>query len=335
MIRKTIPPIMTAFQGIKQRKFKFAVTFAGIILLILITLLLTGMISFSPGIRNAVIKGNGYYSKGSYDKALKEYKKGLSEKTEDPKLNFNAGQASYSLKNYQQAVSYYDKASDTIDKYLNAGNSCYKQAEKTQDQNQKNQLLQQALELYHQGILKFPQDISLKYNYELVKSKLDELKKNNQNKNDQDKDQKDKDQQDKDKNKDQKDKYKNKDKNDQQNQNKNGDDKNQQDKQDKNDSSNQNKSKDKDKKQNQDSEQQKKDKQKQQQEGSKSDKKDNNKKTTGQESPLNQDKTKASKADKNREEVTQVLQMLEKQEENSLKNNQEVKGKGKEDRYDW
>ncbi len=326
MMRKTILPIMTVFQGAKQRKFTIAAAIAGMLLLILVILLLAGLISFSPGIRNAVVKGNRYYSEGSYNKALKAYKKGLSEKTEDPKLNFNAGQASYSLKNYRQAVSYYDKASETVDKYLNAGNSCYKQAENVQNPNQKIKLYQQALDLYHQGILKFPQEISLKYNYELVKSKIDEMKKNNQNKND-----KDKDQQNKDKNKD-----KNKDRNDQQNQqknqDKNGDGKDQQNKQDK--SSNQNKSKEKDKKQSQDSEQQK-NTQKQQKEGSKQDKKDNNKKTTGQESPINQDKTKASKSDKNSDEVTQVLQMLEKQEENSLKNNQEVKGKGKEDRYDW
>lgn len=275
---------------------------SGLLIITMLIMFLTRTIDFNNSIKKSINKGNQFYTSKNYDKALQIYKYGLAENPEDPVLSYNAGQAAYLMGDYEQAITYYNKSSDKLDKYLNLGNS-----------NFKMQQYQPALEIYKEGILKFPQNIDLKYNYEFVKNKIEEQNKSNENKQDNNKD-KQENKQDKQDNK-----------NDQDNQEKQ-DDKNDQDNQDKQD--NKNDQENQDKKENQDTkknEEENENQNKQEEQENKDENKDN--------SSMNENDSSQMK--QNDKEIMQVLEMLEKQEEDSLKNNQEVKSRGKEEKYDW
>lgn len=72
-----------------------------------------------------------------------------------------------------------DPAEDfTAAQFLNAGNIFFRAGEAIEDEQQRAQCYIQALGIYYEGILKFPQDVPLKYNYETVKEKLEEILEN-------------------------------------------------------------------------------------------------------------------------------------------------------------
>lgn len=315
---------------------KIASLVSGILIIALLIMFFTGVINFNNNIVDSLVKGNQAYAASNYDKALEAYKKGLGENSEDPKLNYNSGQASYRLNKFEDAVKYYVKTSDTPDKYINSGNSSLKLADSIDDAAQKQQYYQQALETYKQGILAFPENIPLKYNYEYVKSKLGDQQNNkdNQNQNDQN-NQSNQDQQNQDKNG-----QNDQNKQDQQNQDKNGQDN--QNKQDEN--SGQNKESEQDKQNENSGQQDNKEQNKENQQSSQTgqDEEQNNAQSGDKkEEKVNQkNASQAQESDSPNSEqedsnIAQVLRMLERQEEDSLKNNQEIKSKAKGDEYDW
>ena len=145
---------------------------SGILAAVLFVSLLAGANNDETA-QKALRRGNREYEKSSYGNALETYGAGLSASPENGVLNFNAAQAAYSLGQYEKAVGYYGKAEDCPEKYLNAGNIFFKAGEATEDEEQKMQLYLQALQLYHEGIIKFPQDLPLKYNYDLLLEKIE------------------------------------------------------------------------------------------------------------------------------------------------------------------
>lgn len=296
---------------------KIATLVSGLLVVIFLILFFTGTIEFENAVQKSITEGNGYYADNNYDKALDAYKIGLNINPEDQRLNYNSGQASYLLNNYEEAVAYYSKASDIPDKYLNSGNSCLKLAESAGDNAQKQQYLRQALETYKQGIIAFPENLPLKYNYEYVKNMLDDENNNNeQNEENQD-------------NQDQNNQEENFEQNDQKDnsqQNEENSDSQQ------NDSSSQENKEEQNQGESEEQQNSQADENKEQQEGQTGEEKDGN---NADENEQAAQQTEPSEADQTDSQIANILRMLEKQEQESLKNNQEQKGSTKGDEYDW
>ena len=102
---------------------------------------LTGILDYGNTKNSMIKEGNLLYAAGQYEQALEAYKKGLEKNKDDAVLNYNSGQASYRLQEYRQAVEYYGKAKDTVEKYMNLGNASLKLGEEISDNNQKLQSL--------------------------------------------------------------------------------------------------------------------------------------------------------------------------------------------------
>jgi len=148
---------------------------SGIITLLLLVLLLTGIAGADGEVKKALTQGNQEYESANYEEALNAYEKGLIASPENQTLNLNAAQAAFALGKYDKAIEYYGKAKDNLEKFLNAGNICYWAGEAAEEPEQKAQFYGMALEIYLEGIVKYPENVPLKYNYETVKEKLDEL----------------------------------------------------------------------------------------------------------------------------------------------------------------
>jgi len=277
---------------------------------------ITGWISFDGGINEIIKKGNEEYGAKNYQQALETYQKGLNKHPDNAMLNYNSGQALYQLAGYNEAINYYAKAENTPDKYINSGNCSVKLAESTDDPVQKQQLYQQALETYKEGIIAFPQNIPLKYNYEYVKSKLDELKEQNNQQQDENENQENKDDQNNNKNQQGNDSQQDDNQNDNPEQNT-------QNRESPGDNSNDNS----EQKNNEESQQFSQDKETAEQDESQKDNKEQN--------SLSMNESDPSDSDQSDSNIAQILRMLEKQEEQSLKNNQEIRRSTKEDEYDW
>jgi Ca-activated chloride channel family protein len=318
---------------------------SGLLMVVMLLLFLTGKLDFNNSLRESIASGNRLYTLEKYDESLEVYQKALEKNLGDKILNYNMGQTSYQLNNYEQAIDYYGKASDEVDKYLNLGNCNYKLGDESNDMNQKMECYNKALEAYKDGMIVFPEDIQLKYNYEFVKSKIDELNKDNQNQQD-DKNQQDnndKQQDNKENNQDNQDGQQSNQENENNKENKGNKDNrdNKQQNQDEqnsessnNDKDNNSDSEDKKQEEEQGSEQsgnQEKDKDEEKKNQNKLEKGDNSNDEQGG-SAKGEDSTETESTDQG---VMQVLEMLERQEENSLKNNQQVKNSGKEEKYDW
>jgi len=151
---------------------------SGIIAVLLLAFLLTGAASADDTVKKALRQGNRQYESGLYRYAMQTYETGLSANPEHKVLNFNAAQAAYLLGEYAKAIEYYAKSEDFAEKYLNAGNIFFRAGDLAEDEDPKLQLYIEAMQIYLEGIIKFPQDVPLKYNYEILKEKVEELLEN-------------------------------------------------------------------------------------------------------------------------------------------------------------
>ncbi|AEV66805.1 tetratricopeptide repeat protein [Acetivibrio clariflavus] len=292
----------------------------GLLITALMILFFTGQISFDGSINEIIKNGNKEYDTKNYQQALETYQKGLDKHPNDAKLNYNSGQALYQLAGYDEAINYYAKADNTPDKYINSGNCSVKLAESTDDPVQKQLLYQQALETYKEGIIAFPQNIPLKYNYEYVKSKLDELKEqqNNEQQNENENQENEED--------------KNNNQNQQGNNSQQDDNQN---KQDENQEQNQQNRQSPESNPNEDSEQKNTEKNQQPSQDKETTGQDEAQKDNKEQNSRSMDESDSSDPEQNDSNIAQILRMLEKQEEQSLKNNQEIRRSTKEDEYDW
>ena len=153
-----------------------AVTWAsGILSVLLLTLLLTGWADADYSAKTALRLGNQQYDAARYAQALAAYEAGLAADPDNEALNFNAAQAAYMIGDYEKAALYYEKSGDSVEKYLNGGNIFFKVGDAVEDSEAKAQCYAEALLIYHEGIIKFPQNVPLKYNFELVREQLERL----------------------------------------------------------------------------------------------------------------------------------------------------------------
>ena len=297
---------------------------SAVLVIIFIVLYLTGAVDLKNTINKSLIEGNRLYSEEQYSEALASYQKGLSKDPGHDKLNYNAAQVSYMLQNYEQAAEYYGKAVEKVDTYINWGNSYFNAGESLEDINQKLQFLMQALETYKQGILKYPENVELKFNYEFTEKKIKELQESmNEN---QPQDENNGDQEDGQNNgqgSQNGEQNKEEQQNKQQNEQSGSSQQNEQNGQENN---NQNNGEDENQ-QNSDTEQSS------GQDDAASEEFGSNQQEEQEPSGLSEtDDSKVGDAD---DRIGQVLKMLEKQEEQALKNNRHVKGYQGEDEYDW
>ncbi len=297
---------------------------SALLVLIFIILFLAGALDFNNTVNKSLTEGNRLYSKEKYSEALASFQNGLLKDPYHKKLNYNAAQASYMLQNYEQAAGYYAKAAEKVDTYLNWGNSYFYTGERSEDVNEKLEFYINALGTYKQGILKYPQNVELKFNYEFTEEKIKELQESmNEN---QPRDENNGDQEDG-QNNGQGSQNGEQNKEEQQNEQSGGSEHNeQQNEQDGQENNNQNNGEDENQ-QNSDTEQSS------GQDDAASEEFGGNQQEEQEPSGLSEtDDSKVGDAD---DRIGQVLKMLEKQEEQALKNNRHVKGYQGEDEYDW
>lgn len=308
-------------------------------------LFLFGILDLHHTTARAFTTGNRLYAEEAFNEALEAYNTGLQKEPGHPMLNYNAAQACYRLEAYDKAAEFYGKAPASVDLYLNWGNSFLRLGNRTEDINQKLQYYANALETYKQGILAFPQNVELKYNYEYVQEKLKALQDDmeNQQQNNQE-NQEDQAQNQQDGGQSGSPDPQNDRQGEQQNEadpqdNQQGE-QNEENSQDNQQSDGQSNPEEENGQQNpgdqqagnQDEEQNSGD---QQQESSSRDEQQQSGPSAATGEEKNQDSTFADEPVQSSGEIERILEMLEKQEEQALKNNQKIRDSGKEDKHDW
>ena len=150
---------------------------SGILTAILLILFLTGWAGTDDTVKRSIKKGNAHYNNKFYLNALLSYEEGLTAKPEHRDLNFNAAQAAYSLGKYDKALKYYAQSNNRIVKFINTGNIYFKTGEQAEDAEieKKLQCYTQAIQIYKEGILNYPHNVELKYNYELAMEKIEQI----------------------------------------------------------------------------------------------------------------------------------------------------------------
>ena len=134
--------------------------------------------------------GEKAFQKGDYAKAEQEYNKAASRSPDKPVLQFNHGSAAYKAGQFDVAAQSFGKAMKTDDlnlqedNYYNLGNAQYRLGQKTEKDNPQETIKtwEQAVQSYEASLQLKPDDTDAKYNRDVVKRKLEELKKQEQQK---------------------------------------------------------------------------------------------------------------------------------------------------------
>ena len=133
------------------------------------------------------------YEAGKYESALREYKRLLMEKPDDPRLHFNAGVAAFQVHDFDEALKQLNSALVTPDlqlqerAYYDLGNTDYRLGEGSSGPDKKQGHWEHSISSYESALKLNPNDQDAKFNLELVKKKLEELQKQQQQKQDQSK----------------------------------------------------------------------------------------------------------------------------------------------------
>ncbi|MEO6184645.1 MAG: VWA domain-containing protein [Verrucomicrobiota bacterium] len=141
------------------------------------------------------------YEAGNFHTALDEFRKLSQQKTNDLRLSYNAGTAAYRAKQLEDAQKYFNAAAASPDlqlqqqAYYNLGNTLFEAGDQVTESDKKKAAWENSIKSFQNSLKLNPQDADAKNNLDLVKKKLEELKKQEQqqSKNDKDKDKKDQD----------------------------------------------------------------------------------------------------------------------------------------------
>jgi Ca-activated chloride channel family protein len=143
-------------------------------------LCLTVTVAASPG--SALRK----LEAGKYDQAQAEYRKLLERKPDDARLHYNAGAAAYHAENFEDAAKHFGASLTSPDldlqqrSYYNLGNAFYRMGERQSEPPKKIEAWEQSAKQFEGSLKLNPQDTDAKFNLELVKKKLEELKQQQQ-----------------------------------------------------------------------------------------------------------------------------------------------------------
>ena len=144
------------------------------------------------------------YQKGDFAKSQQDYAAIAAEKPAKAELQFNTGSAAYKAGDYAQAASGFEKSLKTDqvplqqEAYYNLGNTKYRLGQKTEKENPQDTIKtwEEAVKSYDAALQIKAGDPDAKHNRNLVKRKIDQLKKQEeQKKQDQQKQQDQKNQQ--------------------------------------------------------------------------------------------------------------------------------------------
>lgn len=141
------------------------------------------------------------YEAGNFHTALDEFRKLSQQKTNDLRLSYNAGTAAYRAKQLEDAQKYFNAAAASPDlllqqqAYYNLGNTLFEAGDQVTEPDKKKAAWENSIKSFQNSLKLNPQDADAKNNLDLVKKKLEELRKQEQqqSKNDKDKDKKDQD----------------------------------------------------------------------------------------------------------------------------------------------
>jgi Ca-activated chloride channel family protein len=165
------------------------------------------LLAFIPQTHASAAKAQREYNSRQYKSALSEYQELLGKRPNDARLHYNAGAAAYQATKFDEAVKQFQAAASSPDldlqqqSFYNLGNAEYRVGEADSNPQQRAAIWEEALQHYDAALKLNGQDKDAAFNRDLVKKKLEDLKKQQQqdkNKNNQNdkKDQDKKDQQD-------------------------------------------------------------------------------------------------------------------------------------------
>jgi Ca-activated chloride channel family protein len=127
------------------------------------------------------------YAGGRYDAAFKEFQSLAKRRTDDARLNYNAGVAAHQAGDFDAAAMHLQRATGSKDPALqqqafyNLGNTRYRQGEQAADNpGQQIARWEEALKHFDAAKQMRPQDADAAFNHDFVKKKLEELKQQQQ-----------------------------------------------------------------------------------------------------------------------------------------------------------
>jgi Ca-activated chloride channel homolog len=128
------------------------------------------------------------YQKGQYALAQREYAQSLKTDPNQSHLQFNLGAAAYKAKDFAGATTAFNKALKTREiplqqsAYYNLGNALFRQGEKVVATDPQSTIAtwQQSLGAFDTALQLKPSDADAKFNRDVVKTRLDELRRQQQ-----------------------------------------------------------------------------------------------------------------------------------------------------------
>lgn len=128
-------------------------------------------------------QGNSAYQAGDYDLALQRYAEGLLDAPESQMLQYNAGNAHYKKRKYDDAIANYrkailgDNAALAAKAWYNLGNAYFRKGEFTLQQGKQEGIsdYREALAAYKKSLEIRPENKDAKRNIEVVQARIKEL----------------------------------------------------------------------------------------------------------------------------------------------------------------
>jgi Ca-activated chloride channel homolog len=152
------------------------------------------------------------YERGKFSQARSEFERLAKKSPDDSRLRYNAGAAAFQDEDYDSALKHFNQTLSARDlklqeqSYYNLGNTHFRIGEKSEDAKEKQQQWEQALHQYDNALRLNTNDLDAKFNIDVVKKKLEELKQQQQQQQKQDSKDQNKDEEKKDEQKDKQDK---------------------------------------------------------------------------------------------------------------------------------
>ncbi len=165
------------------------------------TLLLLALTPHAFGAASDALKN---YARGKFPQARSEFERLARKSPDDSRLRYNAGAAAFQDEDYDTALKHFNQTLSARDlklqeqSYYNLGNTHFRLGEKANDAKEKQQQWEQAIHQYESALKLDANDADAKFNLEVVKKKLEELKQQQQQQQKQDKQDQKKDDQKKD-----------------------------------------------------------------------------------------------------------------------------------------
>jgi tetratricopeptide (TPR) repeat protein len=143
-------------------------TISAFVLFMLITSAL-----FSQVENKDIRRGNKYYKQGNYDKSIPEYRKALEKNPENPKANYNLGNAEFRNEKWPDASTAFDKAFSSTNENGFKEKAVYNKGVSFSKQKK----LLESIDAYKTALKLKPDDADARHN---LQKALLELKKQNQ-----------------------------------------------------------------------------------------------------------------------------------------------------------